>query len=77
MLAGGTGIAPMYQILQAADVNKDVANFILLYSNKTQVWLYLIKDDMLLRNELDVIEKSKNINFTLIHTLTRVIVLLN
>jgi NAD(P)H-flavin reductase len=37
MLAGGTGIAPMYQILQAADANKDVANFILLYSNKTQV----------------------------------------
>ena len=37
MLAGGTGIAPMFQLLQAAHINNDISNFILLYSNKTQV----------------------------------------
>ena len=37
MLAGGTGIAPMFQLLQAAHMNQDTTNFILLYSNKTKV----------------------------------------
>jgi len=64
MLAGGTGIAPMFQMIQAASTHKDTANFILLYSNKSQV-------DILLREELDAILKLRTFNFTLIYTLTR------
>ena len=37
MLAGGTGIAPVFHLLQAAHMNQDTTNFILLYSNKTKV----------------------------------------
>ena len=44
MIAGGSGITPfyqvkflIYQILLAADKNKDLANFYLIYGNKTEV----------------------------------------
>jgi len=64
MLAGGTGIAPMFQLILAAHLHKDTANYVLLYSNKTL-------SDILLKSELEEIEKAKTFNFTMIHTLTR------
>lgn len=39
MIAGGTGIAPMYQIIQAIAENKeDETKVNLLYANKTEVF---------------------------------------
>jgi len=64
MLAGGTGIAPMYQILQAAHKNQDISKFILLYSNKTQ-------EDILLKKELDEMVELKKFKLEVINTLTR------
>jgi cytochrome-b5 reductase len=58
MLAGGTGITPFYQILQAAHENFDTPNFTLIFGNKTT-------EDILLRNELDSIQESKRFPFKL------------
>ncbi len=50
MVAGGTGITPFYQvnflltsILLAADKFKDLANFYLIFGNKTEVIFALIR----------------------------------
>jgi hypothetical protein len=50
MVAGGTGITPFYQvtfflisILLAADKFKDLANFYLIFGNKTEVFITLIR----------------------------------
>jgi len=64
MLAGGTGIAPMYQLIQAAHHAKDTVKYVLIYSNKSQA-------DILLREELEAFANTKNFDFTLVHTLTR------
>lgn len=58
MLAGGTGITPMYQILQAANKNKDITEFTLIFGNKTT-------QDVLLKKELEEIQQSGNLKFTL------------
>lgn len=58
MLAAGTGIAPIFQILQAADRNKDVTEFVLFFGNSTS-------KDILLREELEKFVKNKNFNFSL------------
>lgn len=43
MVAGGTGITPLYQIIQAISNNKDTVRLTLLYLNRTE-------DDILLEN---------------------------
>ncbi len=58
MLAGGTGITPIYQILQAANRNKDITEFTLVFGNKTS-------EDILLRKELSEMAESGNFKFTL------------
>jgi cytochrome-b5 reductase len=58
MMCGGTGITPIYQILQAAHFNKDIIEFTLIFGNKTT-------KDILLQNELDEIAASKNFKFNL------------
>ena len=58
MLAGGTGITPIYQILQAADKNKDITEFTLIFGNKTS-------NDILMKKELDDFISNKNFSFKL------------
>lgn len=64
MVAGGTGITPIYQILQCAEKNKEKGcEFYLIYSNHTE-------NDILLKNEL--IQISKVINLKLVFILTKI-----
>lgn len=64
MLAGGTGITPMYQVLRnILSVPENRTHISLLYSNHTE-------DDILLRKELDVIMKANPKTFVVQHTLT-------
>jgi len=62
MVAGGSGITPMYQIMQFIADNKLSINCQLLFSNKTE-------SDILIQNELDNIAKHGNMEVQ--HTLTR------
>jgi NAD(P)H-flavin reductase len=64
MLCGGTGITPIYQILQAAHQNNDTAEFTLLYSNKT-------KSDIIFKDELEKFFNQQKFKFKLYHTLTQ------
>lgn len=53
MIAGGTGIAPMYQIIKSIHANpSDKTKVFLVYGNQTE-------DDILLKKELDAIVSSK------------------
>lgn len=64
MVAGGTGITPMYQIIKSILTNPiDKTNITLLYGSQTE-------DDILLRAELDEFA-SKFDNFNVIHFLDR------
>jgi len=58
-LAGGTGIAPIFQILQAADRNSDSCEFTLFFGNSTE-------KDILLREDLERFAKNKNFTFKLV-----------
>lgn len=64
MMAGGTGLTPMLQVLQASlrDNSSDTTTFALLVANKTE-------DDILCRSELlSIAEKSEGrikVHFTL------------
>lgn len=58
MLAGGTGITPFYQILQAAYINNDTPQFTLIFGNKTT-------NDILMKEELDNLVSSQKFNFDL------------
>ena len=64
LIAGGTGITPCFQIVQASTFGQDGIPIVLLYSNKT-------KDDILLKDELDSLVRSNPDNLKLYHTLTR------
>eukprot|EP01023_Acetabularia_acetabulum_P061282 TRINITY_DN739_c0_g2_i1.p1 TRINITY_DN739_c0_g2~~TRINITY_DN739_c0_g2_i1.p1 ORF type:complete len:854 (+),score=198.42 TRINITY_DN739_c0_g2_i1:164-2725(+) len=57
MIAGGTGITPMYQVIKAITKDpKDTTKMALLYANQTE-------DDILLREELDeLVQKFPNLN---------------
>ncbi|CAL1142078.1 unnamed protein product [Cladocopium goreaui] len=63
MMAGGTGITPMLQVVQAAlrDSN-DSCNFYMIYANKTE-------DDILCREMLDDLAKTSQGRFKLHYTL--------
>ena len=58
MLGAGTGIAPLFQIIQAADRNKDDVEISLFFGNSTS-------KDVLLKDELEVFAKNKNFKFNL------------
>lgn len=64
MLGAGTGITPLFQLLQAADRNSDTCEFTLFFGNSTE-------KDILLRTELDKFEKNKNFKFKLVFIITR------
>jgi cytochrome-b5 reductase len=63
MLAGGTGITPMLQIIRHIGKTNDDTKMSLIFANVTE-------DDILLRNELEQAEKS-NGNFSLHYTLDK------
>lgn len=63
MVAGGSGITPMLQLLNAILKNpRDKSEVRLLYSNKSE-------RDILLREELDVLQFLYS-NFKVVHTIT-------
>uniref|UniRef100_A0AC35TST3 NADH-cytochrome b5 reductase n=1 Tax=Rhabditophanes sp. KR3021 TaxID=114890 RepID=A0AC35TST3_9BILA len=65
MLACGSGITPMFQLIQSIlEDQSDQTKITLLYSNK-QV------DDIILREQLDTYEKQNEQRLKVIHTLTR------
>lgn len=65
MLAGGAGITPMLQILQAAlRDEEDASTFSLLYANKTE-------EDILFRQTLDSLAEQSNGRFNVHYTLDR------
>ncbi len=61
MLCGGTGIAPLFQILQAADEFGDSVEFSMIFVNKTS-------KDILLKEQLDNFAKSKKLKFKIYYT---------
>lgn len=64
MVAGGTGITPMYQIIKAILSNpNDKTKITLLYGSQTE-------DDILLKQELDEFNKTSD-NFNLIYFLDK------
>jgi len=64
MIAGGTGITPMYQIIQEILKNpKDTTKIFLIFGNVSI-------DDVLLQNELETLQK-KHSNFTVYFTLDK------
>ncbi|CAM9791278.1 unnamed protein product [Ascophyllum nodosum] len=65
MLAGGTGITPMYQVLEAILKNPDdKTECSLIYANQTE-------DDILLRDELDAMAKEHPDRVKIWYTLDR------
>ena len=63
LVAGGSGVTPMFAIAQASSLAKDGVEVTFLFTNKT-------KDDILIKDELDNLAKI-NPNFKVFYTLTR------
>uniref|UniRef100_A0A7S2QRW4 NADH-cytochrome b5 reductase n=1 Tax=Norrisiella sphaerica TaxID=552664 RepID=A0A7S2QRW4_9EUKA len=66
MLAGGTGITPMYQALQSIfkyDEHDNDLEVTLLYGNKTE-------EDIMLREELEALQKKFSNRFSVVHILS-------
>jgi len=63
LIAGGTGITPMYSIALASSLAQDGIDITFLNSNKT-------KSDILIKSELDELD-AMNPNLRMFHTLTR------
>jgi len=65
MVAGGSGITPMWQVMQTIDSNKDdKTKVVLLFSNVTE-------QDILLRKEFDDLAKRKPNQFKIVYNLDK------
>lgn len=64
MIAGGTGITPIYQIIQSIALNNDKTKVILIFGNKST-------NDFLLKEELDEFVSSKKIDLNVIYTIDK------
>jgi cytochrome-b5 reductase len=65
MLAGGTGITPMYQIIRAiCEDDRDTTEISLIYANRTE-------EDILLRDELEAMARRYPQNFKIFYLLDR------
>ncbi|GAA6064251.1 hypothetical protein JCM10212_006003 [Sporobolomyces blumeae] len=65
MIAGGSGITPMWQVLQAIDANPDdKTKATLIFSNQTEA-------DILLRKEFEDLQKRKPDQFNIVFTLDK------
>jgi cytochrome-b5 reductase len=63
MLAGGTGITPMYQLIRAiCEDDRDLTEISLVYANRTEA-------DILLREELETMARKYPKNFKLFYLL--------
>lgn len=63
MLAGGTGITPMYQLIRAiCEDDRDLTEVSLIYANRTEA-------DILLRDELETMARKYPQNFKLYYLL--------
>jgi len=60
MTAGGTGITPMFQVIQAAVLNNDDVDITLLFGNVSE-------DDILLKKELDAFAEANPSRFRVIY----------
>eukprot|EP00347_Sterkiella_histriomuscorum_P009954 403339240 len=64
LIAAGTGITPIYSIVQASTLAQDGLEMSMIYSNKTL-------DDILLKEDLDNLVTQNKDKLSLYHTLTR------
>lgn len=65
MVAGGTGITPMWQVIQAIDSNpSDKTKVTLLFANVTE-------KDILIKEELESLAKRKPEQFKIIHVIEK------
>jgi cytochrome-b5 reductase len=65
MLAGGTGITPMYQVIRAVcEDDRDTTEISLIYANRTE-------EDILMREELESMARSYPKNLKLFYTLDK------
>lgn len=65
MVAGGTGITPMYQLIRAICENqRDLTEISLIYANRTE-------EDILLRDELDAFARKYPRNFKIYYVLDK------
>lgn len=63
MICGGSGITPMFQIIENAYFMKDMStNFYLVYATKKQVLDKLNKEDLLFRDYFEKLKKGLNLN---------------
>ena len=63
-IAGGSGITPIYNVIQSSLINKDGANLSLLYANHTPA-------DILLKSHLDALHAENPESFKLSYTVSR------
>ncbi|KAL9643796.1 hypothetical protein ABK040_013211 [Willaertia magna] len=64
MIAGGTGITPIYQLAKAILKDKnDLTRIAIIYSNHTE-------DDILLRKELDTLQQEHKSRFSIFYTIS-------
>jgi cytochrome-b5 reductase len=66
MTAGGTGITPMFQLIQAALLNNDNLDITLIFGNRSE-------DDILLKKELDEFAFKYPAKFKLIYIIDKAI----
>lgn len=64
-IAGGTGITPLFQVIQAALKNKDGTTHSLIFGNRSI-------DDILLKGELEKFAESHPLDFKLYFTVDRI-----
>jgi len=64
IVAGGSGLTPMFSVAQASSWAQDELEIRMIYSNKT-------KEDIMCENELKELQLMNPDHFRLFHTLTR------
>jgi cytochrome-b5 reductase len=66
MTAGGTGITPIFQLIQSVCLNGDDVELTLLFGNQTE-------DDILIKKELDELAQKYPNKFKLYYIVDRVL----
>lgn len=64
LIAGGTGLTPLFSVAQASVYSKDGMDVRMLFSNKS-------KDDILCQSDIEGLANENPENFKVFHTLTR------
>lgn len=66
MISGGTGITPVFQVIQSVLLNDDDVQLALLFGNKSE-------DDILLKDKLDILAEKYPNKFKLIYIIDKAI----